>query len=414
MTGRTVVVVDPYSSGARLPAALSRAGLRPLTIGAFPPPAPVLADAPGAPRPDIELGPEDDAAAVIAALRPLEPIAVVPGTESGVVLADTLAAALTPGLANDPATAAARRHKGRMAVAVEAAGLPVIRTICTSDPAEVQRWLARTGLTRADLVVKPPASAGTDGVKLVRNGHGWREAMSGLLGRRNLMGLVDHEVVVQERVTGIEHVVDTFTADGRHTVTNICRYRKTATDGGGMVYESMEFLPWDAEGNSELLEYARGVLDALGVRFGPAHSEIMMTDAGPRLIETGARLAGAGLPGATRIATGDSGEDRLIAWLTGRPVRTDFRLERCVLVAYFIARRPGVLRNVAAYERVRTLPSCRHLTVNVGEDDRVPATSDLMSTLRLGWAVLAHRDPARVAADYATLRSLEADVVIAS
>lgn len=412
MTGATVVVVDPYSSGAALPAMLRRTGLRPVTVAAYPPPAPVLAAAPGVPDLDLRLGPGDTPEQVAAALRPRRPVAVVPGTESGVPLADALAAALTPALANDPATAAARRHKGRMVAAVRAAGLPVIRTVTSGDPAEVGRWLTANGLLGAHLVVKPPASAGTDGVTLVRGGAGWRAAMAALQGRRNLMGLVDHEVVVQERVTGTEYVVDTFTADGRHTVTNICRYAKTATDGGGMVYESMEFLPYAGRGHPELVDYVTGVLDALGVRFGPAHSEVMMTGSGPLLIETGARLAGAGLPGATRLATGDSGADRLIARLTGRPSPADYRLERCVLVAYFVVRSAGVLRNVAAYERVRALPTCRHLRVNVRDGDRVPATSDLMSTLGLGWAVLAHRDPARVAADHAALRELEAEVRI--
>lgn len=42
-----------------------------------------------------------------------------------------------------------------------------------------------------------------------------------------------------------------------------------------------------------LFSYVCQVLDATGVRNGPAHVEVMITDDGPRLIEIGARLAGA-------------------------------------------------------------------------------------------------------------------------
>jgi biotin carboxylase len=38
------------------------------------------------------------------------------------------------------------------------------------------------------------------------------------------------------------------------------------------------------------------VLDALGIRFGPAHTELMLTKEGPLLIEIGARLDGSDAP----------------------------------------------------------------------------------------------------------------------
>ena len=34
------------------------------------------------------------------------------------------------------------------------------------------------------------------------------------------------------------------------------------------------------------------MLDALGIRFGPAHTEVMLTATGPVLVESGARMHG--------------------------------------------------------------------------------------------------------------------------
>ena len=50
--------------------------------------------------------------------------------------------------------------------------------------------------------------------------------------------------------------------------------------------------------------YAGEVLDALGVRFGPTHTEFVLTSEGPRIIETHLRLSsdtGPLLPGATGV-----------------------------------------------------------------------------------------------------------------
>lgn len=412
-TERVVVVVDAYSSGVMYAPALRRAGFSPVAVASVPEPAAVFTSSFRPADFDRRYSAAIGGAALVGELEQLDPIAVVPGTESGVELADRLAAELTPHLANDPGLIRARRHKGQMNAALVSAGVPAIRTTCSSDPEYVACWIAQNRLTAADLVVKPAMSAGTDGVTLVQSDTGWRAAMQQLQGARNPMGLVNDEVVVQERAKGIEYVVDTFTHDGWHTVTNICRYRKVHNAANFAVYESVEFLLYMAPGHNALIRYVEQVLDALGIRFGPAHSEIMLTDGGPRLIETNARLAGGGLPGTAQLATGETGVDRLIQYLSGdRDIRRDFTLQRCVMTVLFIAPMAGVIANVEAYDRIRALETCRHLRVNVRSGDTVEATSDLLSTMRLGWAVLAHRDPARVHADHAQVRAIAAEVRI--
>lgn len=41
-----------------------------------------------------------------------------------------------------------------------------------------------------------------------------------------------------------------------------------------------------------LVPYARGVLDALGIRHGPSHGEVMLTKTGPCLVEMNCRTHG--------------------------------------------------------------------------------------------------------------------------
>ncbi|WP_155256600.1 hypothetical protein [Salinispora pacifica] len=53
-----------------------------------------------------------------------------------------------------------------------------------------------------------------------------------------------------------------------------------------------------------MLAYVAEVLDALGIRQGPAHTELLVTGDGPRLLDTGARLSGLANPVAVGLATG--------------------------------------------------------------------------------------------------------------
>ncbi|GAA1938385.1 ATP-grasp domain-containing protein [Kitasatospora viridis] len=414
-----VVLVDPYSSGVALGRALRRAGFDTHAVLSSPAPAPEYtktfqpADHAGVVSAGVtSAGPGFDR--VLQLVRAIGPVAVIPGAESGVELADALAAELTPELANDPARSHARRDKAAMMATLRAAGIPTVRTLAVTEAEGCAARAAEQGLSAAgDLVVKPARSSLSDGLTLVPAGGDLEAAVRSVLGARNLLGSVNETVLVQERIHGTEYVVDTFTEHGRHIVTNICRYTKVAVGDSFAVYESTDFLPEDAPETPVLVAYVRQVLDALGVRFGPCHSEVMLTEDGPRLMETGARLAGAGLPGACELATGSSAISRYLDRLHGQPQDTrDYVLQRRVRGVYLVFRTPGTVTNTAVLDRIRVLPSCRHLHLGLSEGDPVAPTTGLMSTMTRGWALLAHRDPARVERDHAEFRRIEAELKV--
>lgn len=408
-----VVVVDPYSSGAALARALGRAGFATSAVLSAPLPSDGYRSAYRPADFDHEWTEVADVGEVIADVAGLRPVAIIPGAESGVRLADKLACALTPWRANAAELGPARRHKGEMLTAMSAAGLPVVRSICTDDLAAARRWIDAEALAGADLIAKPVESGGTEGVTLVPGGIGLRQAFERLIGFTDLLGLTNTQVLLQERAFGAEYAVDTFTVDGQHSVTSICRYTKTQSAVMFAVYESLEFVPFGQAEHDGLVGYVRSALDAVGMRFGLAHTEVIITGQGPRLMEVGARLAGGGLPGACALATGESGIDRLIACLRGRPVQPDgYCLQRHVMVVYLSCRRAGTISNVAAYQSATKLRSCRYLQLNVRDGDHVGVTSNLMSTLSLGWAVLADRDREQLLRDLQSLRELQAQVLI--
>lgn len=120
MSKPVVVIVEPYSSGNMYAPALRRAGFS--TCGITLRSAAPLAASFRAADFDhhLEYGADDAAPItpqlldpVLDRLRELAPVAVLPGEQHGVRLADRLAAELTPDRANLPELAAARWHKGR-------------------------------------------------------------------------------------------------------------------------------------------------------------------------------------------------------------------------------------------------------------------------------------------------------------
>ena len=168
------VVVDPYSSGALFAEALRERGVPVAAVlsSARPPEAYASSYRPRD-FPDA-LVHDGDLEELVRWVRALDPRCVIAGCESGVELAERLAPRVLPAVSNVPELAEARRDKSRMADAVRAAGLPVIPQLCTADADEAADWLEREGLAGADLVIKPPKSASTDGVIKGPGGADWR------------------------------------------------------------------------------------------------------------------------------------------------------------------------------------------------------------------------------------------------
>jgi biotin carboxylase len=407
MNARSVVIVEPYSSGNMLAPAFRREGFLPYAVTRKDRSAPIPTSLRVADFEEHLVFDGNDMGPLVEQLRPMAPSAIIPGTDTGVLLADQLAAIMTPHLANAPGLASARHHKGDMVAAVRAHGLPAIKTLCTDSFSEIENWILRQGLSGKDLVIKPSDSIGTDRVTFVPGGREWRGTFARIIGATDRYGDRIDDVVLQEYVTGTEYVVDTFSYEGRHTVNDIARYRKVSNQRHMAIYESMEILPFDQPGHRELVTYVKQVLDAVGIRFGAAHTEVMLTDHGPLLIEVNARLSGGGQPWACQLATGDNVIDRMVRYLLGhRNIRDDYTREMAVLVIFFAAQSAGIVSNLSHLEAIEDLDSCFNVRINVREGDYVPETADIFDAQNLGTVVLAHSDPEQIRADHLAVRTI--------
>jgi hypothetical protein len=153
------------------------------------------------------------------------------------------------------------------------------------------------------------------------------------------------------------------------------------------------------------------VLNALGIRNGCGHSEVVVTKDGPRLLETAARPAGGGHQMITQLATGDNQILRTVAHRIRGEFQAEYRLEQHLSAVFLSAPKAGIWRNADLFDRVEDLQTFHDKHFPYGTGDRVPASEDLVTYL--AWVVLAGPDPDALEADYRRLKELERRIEIA-
>lgn len=255
MPPRTVAIVDPYSSGTLLAEALIERGLSCIAIESAPSlPASIRARGKPALYADT-IRHDRDIETTLARLRPYRPAFVLPGFESGVELAEALAARLDLPT-NDPALAQARRDKYLMHEAVARRGLRTARQFRSDDVNAIVDW------TRANLdwpvIVKPTRSVGSDHVARCSSVEELRRAAAAVLADVNALGQANTAALVQEFLEGTEYIVDMVTLDGRPKLTAIWQYDRPCDSGEFICYDALRLLPYEGERQAALRDYGQG------------------------------------------------------------------------------------------------------------------------------------------------------------
>jgi len=334
------------------------------------------------------------------------PLAVITGGELGVELADRLSEAL--GLTtNGTALSAARRDKYVQIETVRAAGLRATRQLLVTDEDQLTRWHGALG---GRIVVKPARSAGNDGVAFCDEPAEAVAAYRAVAGARNIFSQRNDAVVAQEHLAGTEYVVNTVSRNGGHRATDLWRYTKISANGVRDRISGAVLVPPSAPEWSPLVGYAHEVLDALQVRHGPAHHEIMLTDDGPCLVEVGVRLCGADTAAQALLALGESQVERTVqAYLDPEAFLADCdrpqTVQLHVAMAFLTSPVTGTLRGYPLLDHVRTLESCHEIQIGVEPGGHLPLTID--DTTEPMMVVLAHERPEVVARDLGTVGWLD-------
>lgn len=252
------------------------------------------------------------------------------------------------------------------------------------------------------VVVKPTQLSGSRGVVLVRDLAEF-EAWGAALDATGYTG----PVLVEEYLTGQEYSVETISVRGRHHVIGVTHKRLGAPP---LFVEAGHAHP-APEADGAIGATVVAMLDAAGYRTGPAHTELRVTPAGPRIIESQARLGGDRIPRLVELATGIDLERAVFAALAGRDPAP--RARRDVAWIHYFALPPGVLRSVSGLDEIRALPFVDELSFPFEPGARVPFTVDWRS--RHGFVVVSaasHEEAARRATNVEALLRVTVDDLV--
>lgn len=255
--------------------------------------------------------------------------------------------------------------------------------------ADAPGWRCATGLMDGfdlPVVVKPTRLSGSRGVALINDRAGFAAWGQGL----DAAGYTG-PVLVEEYLTGPEFSVETISVQGRHHVVGVTEKRLGPPP---LFVEAGHTHPAPAAtGTEQMSELVVAMLNAAGYRTGPAHTELRLTPAGPRIIESQARLGGDRIPRLVELATGIDLERAVFAALAGRAPGARTRSD--VALIHYFALPPGVLRSVGGLDAIRALPFVDELSFPFASGDTVPVTVDWQS--RHGHVIMIAASPEQAA-----------------
>ena len=293
LRNEAVIVVDTFSTGAMLSDILHKRGYKVIRVlsgdlGDLEKmvPAGVTLKFEATFVYDVNVEPDQAVATILDGVAALgyPVLAVMAGAETGVELSDLLSEKLGV-RTNGTQGSEARRNKYAMGETIRAAGVRAVKQLRASKWADIEEFLAAWQPSPFKVVVKPCDSAGSDDVTLCLSADAVQRAYGNIMGKTNGLGLVNEGVLVQEFLEGLEYVVDTVSRDGDHRVAALWVYDRRPANGADFVAHGQFLLHADDDRCQEIVAYTKTVLDALGIRNGPAHAEVKWHLGQPVLVE---------------------------------------------------------------------------------------------------------------------------------
>ncbi|MDO4436762.1 MAG: ATP-grasp domain-containing protein [Coriobacteriaceae bacterium] len=191
---------------------------------------------------------------------------------------------LPTGISSESAVCATQKDAMRLRLAEHGVPMPEFR-VCNT----VEDFASALEHFGYDCIAKPADAAASRGVKLITPED--RSTPAGELFELFRGFSRKGTVMVEQRVTGREVSVEGMTVNGVTTILTITD--KLTTEPPYFVeLGHSEPSRLSEEAQEAIREVAKRTVEAIGIVTGPSHTEVMLTEAGPKVIEMAARLGG--------------------------------------------------------------------------------------------------------------------------
>ena len=343
-------------------------------------------------------------------VQKFNPLLVVPGNERGVILATRLSYELGL-LGNSIENLDAMTLKNEMHNRLAERGLRSIKGKVIHSLDEALEFYDEENLK--EVVIKPTYSAGSASVRICLNRDEMIDSIKHLFDKVNYYGDKIDELLVQERINGVEYIVNTVTHKGIHRVTLVWKYNKVRTSEGAIVYDSCETVNELSLGEAEMVEYAYKVADALEIQYGPVHGEYMIDEKGPVLIEVNCRPCCGGMPADfLDLISGQHETDSILdSYLKPKcffdELKKNYKLYSHGTLKFFITPKNMIVRSSPIVNIEKKLKAFHESTlINTTYNDMFFQKTEDLNTAA-GYAFLVHKEKSAVDHDLNFLRDVE-------
>ena len=341
-------------------------------------------------------------------VRKLNPLAVIPGSDGGIIWATKMAHDLgLPG--NDPKNLKKMIDKQYMQEALKKANIRYIKSQFVNSFKEAKEFVAK--LDKPDVVVKPSVGQATIGVCICKNEEELKDAfrlnadISFDIDREE-----DTKMIIQEYIGGKEYVINSVCCKGHNRVISAYYYEKVIIEGRGAIYDYQVAIDETHPHYKELAEYNEKVIAALGLEYGAIHGEYKLDENGPVLIEMNCRPPGP----FQKYSLLDS------VWgnhSTDLSLESYINPEECIrksniplrLLTHF------VIKSIIIYDEIEVVKqtfdeALNHLEsfeygTSMGDNRIYPKTIDLLTSG--GYVFLTNTDKTKLTDDVNTIRRME-------
>lgn len=168
-------------------------------------------------------------------------------------------------------------------------------------------------LNKKSIVIKPFSGGGSCGVSFIQNENEIESAWKW----SSEVGILP--MLAEEYIEGKELSVESISLGGKHEIAMIT---EKVTTGFPNFIETGHQAParLDAKIKLQIEELVIQFLDLIGQKTAPAHTEIKLTDSGPKIIESQTRIGGDQIWEMTEMITGVDLMSETICHLVGMPL----------------------------------------------------------------------------------------------
>ena len=290
---------------------------------------------------------------------------------------------LPTGISYENARCATFKDEMRMRLAGRGIPMPDFRVCVSAD--DMIRAIESFDY---NCVVKPTDGAASRGVKMID------KSLKGLLAAEMFDEFLtfSHRAVlmVEERVNGPEVSVEAMTIAGNTQIIAITDKRITKPPYCvELGHTEPSALPESVRDSIE--EVARATIDAIGIVDGPSHTEMKITETGPVVIETAARLGGDYITSKlVPLSTGINLVEGSVFVSLGRAYDFDQAINRVATIG-FMTSEGGVIRSVRGVDEARSIAGVVEVELYRAPGERV--ASPHSSNDRIGHVICAGDSP---------------------